>query len=191
MDIILYPRAAAGDRLRVWVGAFQTTLAPALSWFLDEAAAAPIPLREISSVRPDEMLPKGVSPDQVKRAFIGVYEFTGLQPDTLHTVRVNGGGKTATLETRTMPDAVPDGFNGQYNVLLVSCFHQAEDRGGLGGIIASQLKSTFKPHLTLLMGDQVYLDLPTLKDFPDDLAWLADKFETDYTLNWRGPLAYT
>src|SRR4030095_15421379 len=24
-----------------------------------------------------------------------------------------------------------------------------------------------------------------------DLAWLADKFERDYTLNWRGPLAHT
>jgi hypothetical protein len=137
------------------------------------------------------MFAEGVSPDQVPRAFTGVYEFAGLQPDTVHTIRVESEGETATLETRTLPDAVPDGFNGQFNVLLVSCFHQAEDRGGLGGIVVSQLKSTFKPHLTLLMGDQVYLDLPTLKDFPNDLARLADKFERDYTLNWRGALGYT
>jgi hypothetical protein len=75
-------------------------------------------------------------------------------------------------------------------VLLVSCFHQAEDRGGLAGIIVSQLKAAAKPHLTILAGDQVYLDLPTLQNFPDDQAWLAEKFENDYTLNWSGALGY-
>ena len=76
-------------------------------------------------------------------------------------------------------------------MLLVSCFHQAEDRRGLAGTIVSQLKATSKPHLTILAGDQVYLDLPTLKDFPDELPFLAQKFEEDYALNWAGPLAYT
>jgi hypothetical protein len=34
------------------------------------------------------------------------------------------------------------------------------------------------------MGDQVYLDLPTLQDFKDEAAWLAQKFEQDYVRNW-------
>jgi hypothetical protein len=62
---------------------------------------------------------------------------------------------------------------------------------GPGRDFVSHLQSVTKPHLTLLTGDQVYLDLPTLQDFPDDVAWLAAKFEKDYTLNWRGPLGYT
>jgi hypothetical protein len=52
------------------------------------------------------------------------------------------------------------------------------------------LQSTLRPNLTLLLGDQVYLDLPTLQDFDDDIRWLAAKFERDYTTNWRGPTGY-
>ena len=32
--------------------------------------------------------------------------------------------------------------------------------------------------------------MPTLKDFKDDVVWLADKFEKDYALNWEGELGY-
>ena len=191
MDIVLYPRVAPKDCLRVWVGVFNVTSPPALTWFLDDAAAAPAALRELASVRPDEMLPPGAAPEDTPRAFTGVYEFSGLTPDTLYRILVQAGNETRTLEVQTIPDAVTSQLDRSFNVLLVSCFHQAEDRGGLASTIVSQLKATSLPHMTLLAGDQVYLDLPTLKDFPDDIAGLAKKFESDYTLNWRGPLGYT
>jgi hypothetical protein len=175
----------------VWIGTFKVTAAPALHWSLDNVPRQPKALREIASVRPDTMLPAGQNPANIPRAFTGVYEFDGLEPDRLYTVSVEANGERVALETRTLPAAVPFQLDRSFNVLLVSCFHQAEDRGGLAGTIVSQLKATSKPHLTLLAGDQVYLDLPTLKNFPDDLAWLAEKFEQDYTLNWQGPLAYT
>jgi hypothetical protein len=189
MDIVLYPRVAPSDRLRIWIGVFDVTNPPVLAWFLDEAPADPVPLRDLSSVRTDDMLP--AERNNTPRAFTGVYEFSGLTPDTLYRIAVRADEQSTTLETRTLPDSVTTQLDRTFNVLLVSCFHQAEDRGGLASIIVEQLKSTSLPHLTLLSGDQVYLDLPTLKDFPDDLTWLADKFERDYTLNWRGPLAYT
>jgi hypothetical protein len=191
MDLILYPRAAPNDRLRVWLGVFAATAAPALDWHLNGTPVVPVALRMVSSVRPDAMLPPDMASEDVPRAFTGVYEFSGLQPDTLYTITVQAGNQSATMETRTLPSAVPAELDRWLNVLLVSCFHQAEDRQGLAGIILSQLQAVAKPHLTLLSGDQVYLDLPTLKDFPDDVAWLASKFEQDYTLNWRGPLGYT
>lgn len=193
MSILLYPRAAPSDRLRVWVGALKRTQTPGLSWFLNETPANPQALRSISSVRPDEMLGAGVSPATVQRAFTGVYEFTGLMPDTSYSVRVKADDDSDSpiLETRTLPEFVPTQMDRSFNVLLVSCFHQSEDRAGLASTIVSQLKATSKPHLTILAGDQVYLDLPTLMNFPSDQVWLADKFERDYTLNWSGPLAYT
>ena len=191
MDLILYPRVAPQDRLRVWLGVFAATAAPALHWLLNGAPVEPTALRPVASVRPDAMLPSGVAPTALPRVFTGVYEFSGLLPDTLYTIAVQAGNQSATLETRTLPNAVPTDLDRWFNVLLVSCFHQAEDRQGLAGIIVSQLPSVARPHLTLLTGDQVYLDLPTLQDFPDDVAWLAAKFEKDYTLNWRGPLGYT
>jgi hypothetical protein len=191
MDTVLYPRAAPCDRLRVWIGIFHTTAAPALNWLINGAPVVPVALRSLASVRPAAMLPAGAQPDRVSRAFTGVYEFTGLTPNTFYTITAEHGSGRAMLKTRTLPAAVPAGLDRWLNILLVSCFHQAEDRKGLAGIIASQLKAVAKPHLTLLMGDQVYLDLPTLQDFPDDLAWLAEKFENDYTRNWRGPLGYS
>jgi len=137
------------------------------------------------------MLPAGANPATTRRAFTGVYEFDDLQPDTPHEITVTANGETQKLETRTLPDAIPDDLDRWFNVLLVSCFHQAEDRGGLASTIVSQMSAMTKPHLTFLAGDQVYLDLPTLQNFPDDMRWLADKFERDYVLNWAGPLAYT
>ena len=190
MDIVLYPRAAPGDRVRVWIGAFQATSAPNLVWSLDGHPAIPNVLRSISSVRPDNLLPNDTPPDQQPRVFAGVYEFTGLNPDTFHSVSVDADGVPAHLEVRTLPASVPTQIDRSFNVLLVSCFHQAEDRGGLAGIVVSQLKSSSSPDLTLLLGDQVYLDLPTLKNFPDDRVRLAEKFEGDYRTNWRGPTGY-
>ncbi len=190
MDIVLYPRVAPSDRLRIWLGIFQATAAPALTWSINDAPVVPVALRQLASVRPDAMLPAGAQPETVARVFTGVYEFPGLTPDTFYTITAEADASRATLETRTLPAAVPTALDRWFNVLLVSCFHQAEDRKGLAGIIASQLKAVVRPHLTLLMGDQVYLDLPTLQDFPDDLAWLAGKFEEDYARNWHGPLGY-
>jgi hypothetical protein len=45
-----------------------------------------------------------------------------------------------------------------------------------------------RPDLTILAGDQVYLDQP-LGDFPDDESWLRRKFHEDYKRNWFSGLA--
>ena len=190
MSIVLHPRAAPGDRLRVWLGVFQRQRRPRLTWELDGAPFAPRALRPIASVRTNDMLPANKQPHEVARAFTGVYEFSGLTPDTPYAVTVHIGNTSQTLLTQTLPTAVPQGFDRWFNVLLVSCFHQAEDRAGRAGQLVSQLRAAAKPHLTFLMGDQVYLDLPTLQNFPDNTAWLAQKFENDYTANWWGPPGY-
>ena len=65
MEIKLYPRAAPSDRIRVWVGIFQATSAPHLTWRLDNRAAVPVILREISSMRPDDMAPLGTAPENI------------------------------------------------------------------------------------------------------------------------------
>ena len=92
MSIVLYPRAAPSDRLRIWVGVFQATQTPALNWSLNGSPIAPLALRKISSVRPDDMLPADVPPAKVPRAFTGVYEFNNLQADTSYAITASGGG---------------------------------------------------------------------------------------------------
>ncbi|HEX7241151.1 MAG TPA: alkaline phosphatase D family protein, partial [Longimicrobiaceae bacterium] len=189
MTLHLHPRAAPGDRLRVWVGAFGRTTAPRLSWRLDGAERVPEALAPVCGARPDELAEPGE-----RRAFTGVYEFrgAGIAPGTLHVVEaLDDTGERAALECRTLPAEIPGLLeNESFNVLLVSCFHADQDRNGLAGTVVSQLNGPYQPHLTLMMGDQVYLDLPVLENFPDSDIPLARKFEASYTRNWTDPLAY-
>lgn len=190
-ELVLHPRAAPGTRLRMWVGAFGRTSVPALSWMLDGAPAQPTAVRAIASARPDSG-PEAMVAAGDTRAFTGIYEFTGptIAPDTHHDVVVRADGKEARLQSWTVPAEVPNGLDRSFNLMLVSCFHRAEDREGLAGNLVAALPVHLRPHMTILMGEQVYLDLPTLADFKPRRAWLGRKFEDDYTGNWHGPNGY-
>lgn len=186
MSLVLYPRASPCDRLTIWAGAFQKIQVPGgLTWQLNGIDTTPSVVRPMSSVRPTPVVDPNVS-----RVFSGVYEFVGLKSDTVYEVSLTTDEDHTSTKIRTLPEHIPSSVGDSFNLLLVSCFHQAEDRGGMAGTIVSQLKASSKPHLTLLMGDQVYLDLPTLRNFDDDVAWLADKFERDYAQNWEKPPGY-
>jgi hypothetical protein len=102
-------------------------------------------------------------------AFAGFFELCNLPPGTPLTLEVTAGTERVERRVETLPAQVPDGPPARFNVLLVSCFHQLEDRAGTAGAVLSRLK--VRPHLTLFGGDQVYLDLPTLADFKDDPGW--------------------
>ena len=193
MRLVLHPRIAAGDRVRVWVGAFDRLVPPVLRWRLNGLPRNPLALQPIQSVRSKVMVR-----DDELRAFTGVYEFQGqgISPGTTHHVEVralNGTGTTqrGQVLVRTLPAHVPKGFSGWFNVLLVSCFHLAKDRTGLAGHVVSMLANCeqFRPDMTLLLGDQVYLDLPPIR-IVRGLRGLARKFENDYRLNWTGSRGY-
>ena len=186
MDFVIYQRAAASDRLRLWVGVFGAAAPSAPGWQLDGAAREPVALHALGAARTGDLAP----PAGALRAFTGVYEFSGLTPDTRYTVTLQVGGERRSQVFRTLPAAVPNLLDQWFNVLIVSCFYQAEDVGGVAGTVISQLGGASQPHLTLLMGDQVYLDLPTHFIFPSSAAALAEKFETDYRRNWLGPEGY-
>ena len=179
MTLLLHPRAAPGDRIQVWLGALNRTAAPNLQWTLDGAPAQPAVLRPMRSARPADLL-NGNPP----RVFTGVFEFPGVQPGSVHEVGVTDGRARHFRRVRSLPAAVPGGLTESFNVLLVSCFHAFEDKVGLAGQIVARLPSDRWPHLTLLLGDQVYLDLPTLSNFPNDAKALAERFERDYQVNW-------
>lgn len=196
MKLVLYPRAAPDSKsLLVWIGASQRQPpAPNLRWFINDLEVEPEIVRAMQSARTDDMLGTDKT---VARAFTGLYKFdklatgAGLRPNTNYKITVKTEGHEVTLETRTLPDRVTNEMTGAFNVLLVSCFHLAEDRQGYVGHLISRIKERHSPHLTMLLGDQVYLDLPTLMNFEDDVAWMAKKFEDDYLNNWQGPEGYS
>jgi hypothetical protein len=192
MKITLVPRAAPVECLRLWIGILASH-APVLSWHVDNIPLSDVriqPLRPLASAIPDELLD-----EKATENFTGLFEISGLEPGRIYKITVtasaNGAVTSAELRTKTLPAGVPGLLDGTFNVLLVSCFHQAEDRGGRAGLLARELNSAARPDLTLLLGDQVYLDLPTLANFPPDAARLARKFETDYRANWQGEAGYS
>lgn len=180
MILQLHPRAAPsrGDnlaRLQVWVGAFGAEAAPALQWTLDNAVAQPVAMGDNWA-------------DTENGCYTQVFEFTeGVTAGRLHRVVATGPeGVQGNLETRALPERVPDAASDSFfNVLLVSCFHFGEDKNGRAGRLISRLPARWRPHLTLLLGDQVYLDIPTLMIYQDKEAWLREKFGGDYSNNWR------
>lgn len=192
MKISLVPRAAPDGCIRIWIGILATQ-APVLAWFLDGDPVADArihPLRPLASAIPAELLGALPADD-----FVGVFEIDGLDPGTAYLVSVKASipGETASaaLRTRTLISSIPSLLDGTFNVLLASCFYRPEDKTGQVGVFAGQLNGALRPDLTLLLGDQVYLDLPTLANFPDDAAALARRFEGDYRANWQGETGYS
>jgi hypothetical protein len=171
--------ADVADRLHVWVGVADVAAPPALRWRLDGAAVAPTALRPLAPVLTGALAARADT-----TVFTGFFELRGLAPDTVFVLEVTAGTERVERRVATRPAGVPDGPQDRLNVLLISCFHQLEDKTGTAGAVLSRLKVT--PHLTLFGGDQVYLDLPTLADFEDDAGWLANKFQNDYLANWFG-----
>ena len=180
MTLSLVPHAATTpDRLHCWVGITDVDAAPALAWRLNGAAVAPEATRPLTPVLAGPLAARART-----TTFTGFFELRDLQPDTSYMVEVSAGSEHIARRIATLPARVPVEPPARLNVLLLSCFHRLEDKTGVAGAVLSRLGVT--PHLTLFAGDQVYLDLPTLADFEDDRAWLADKFQRDYLDNWFG-----
>ena len=180
--IACYPLASPPGTLRLWVGAHPVTAAPVVErWTLGGTPVAPgnlTTLRPMQSVRG-----AGVLAGNPGRAFSGVYEIGGVAAAASVTLGLNVGGERIERRVKPLPARID--LNGDpLNVLLISCFHYSTDGGRYAEILPRIVRGADAPDLAIFMGDQVYLDLPTIKNFPDDPAWLADKFETDYVRNW-------
>ena len=197
MSVVVYTRVpTSAGRLQVFVGELDATAPRPVQLTLDGRPAQASALRPLSSVRGER---HGVTPGaRVPRAFVGTYELGNLTPGRQYRVGVQlAGDPPRLLERRVLPTRVPSEADGGFDVLLASCFHRAENDAGALTRAMRQLVASVRPKrgggrgpdMSLLMGDQVYLDMPTLQDFPNRLAWLASKFEDDYRRNWQGALA--
>ncbi|HEY6772947.1 MAG TPA: hypothetical protein VI140_03170, partial [Oxalicibacterium sp.] len=175
MTLALVPHAAADPHtLRIWVGVAHCEPDTASTWLIDGKPAQAVTLRALRAWR----IP-GCRPFHS-----GVFELHGLQPTTRYEVTLRHGKETIVRTMQTLPAAVPASDDGSFNLLLLSCFHGAQDATGIAGRELATLKP--RPDFTILAGDQVYLDLPTLSDFRDEPAWLQRKFQQDYLTNWFG-----
>ncbi len=193
MPFVAFPRLSSTPRsAQVFIGDFAVTSARTPRFLLDGNAVAPAVLRPMRSVRG----PTAVAAT-TPRAFTGVYEFGNLPAGVMSTLRVTLGAESQLLPLNAPPDAIPSDAQGGFDIVLASCFCGDEyNRGNLRAGLATLLSEVRakprigrRPDCTFLMGDQVYLDLPTLRNFGTTEQWLTAKFEHDYELNWRDRLA--
>jgi hypothetical protein len=176
--VVLHPRAAPSDRLRVWLGVLLQQEEPKLTWYLDGAVTEPSPVRNLTRAYGNYRQPGYTG------VMTGVYEFSGLGQGTIHRVQVRVGNVdySDVLQTRTLPEKLG---NEPFRVLLGSCFAYETDRTGLASQLVTGLRP--QPDLTFLVGDQVYLDQPVFESFTADEATLAQRFEAKYLANWTIP----
>ncbi len=185
MRLSVHQRVAQPGQLDVWVGATDTAQAPQLQWRLDGAPAQPQVLRPLAVIRGPQLQ------GQPKRTFTGVVRFADPDPSTAHRIEVhaNGAVKPAEVLARSLPQSVPPfGTPDKLRILLVSCYHGRTDDKHVATTVVHNVLKTKRPDLTLFLGDQVYLDLPTLQNFGESVDWLAEDFERKYVANWF-PLA--
>lgn len=173
-DISLFPMLAAPGKIRVWLGLCCEQPPPTPQWLLNEQLVVPQVQRALTPLRPGQ-----------HTVYSGIFEFDAPHMVNREACRLRvclDGKSWQMLETRPLPASVAAAPFGELNILLVSCYDQSQDASGR---IIDVLRSRgLRPDLTLLMGDQVYLDIPTLKNFPEDSAALLRIFESNYWKGW-------
>ena len=175
-----YPLASPAGTVRLWIGAHPVTAPPVVDgWQVNGAPPQTITtVRPMQSVRTGSLL-RGNSP----RAFTGVYELRGVPHATMWKVQFTVDGTTLRRDVKPLPSRI-ELAGDPFTVLLSSCFDYSTDGGLYGDLLPRIARGARSPDLCVFMGDQVYLDLPTLMNFQDDAGWLGEKFEQDYVRNW-------
>ena len=168
MSLALSAQLAPPGELLLWLGGWgEVDAHAALCWTLNGKPVTPTPVRPWSPVSA-----------HLPHLFSGTFRIANVSDAPQH-LWVSWGGQRASLTTRPCPATCPDAVQ----ILLVSCYHHAQDPAGRNAAQVAALG--IQPHFTFLMGDQVYLDLPTAENFPDDVPALTRKFAESYCANWH------
>lgn len=175
MMLAAYGQGAPSRALHIWVAIFGTATPPALIVNAGEGQ-----VDQISPLRPIRDFETDANGRPLNHR--AIFRITGLTRDTQYRIVVQAGTESLVLVTRTLPEELPRKLDGTFNILLSSCYSQPEDGSGLVGNIVSQIK--LRPHMTMLLGDQIYGDLPLLEHLPDTVAGIAQKLGAKYKTNW-------
>lgn len=174
--LVAFPQVGPPGAIQVWIGIFGT-------------ANPPQPVLNAGGVGRFEVLsPLRPIRDAVTNAagqalnHRAILQLTGLAPGTSVPVEIRAGDETRAIVCDSLPAALPQKLDGTFNILLCSCYSQPEDASGLTGTVVSQIK--LRPHMTMMLGDQIYGDLPISEDLPDDPAGVMQKLGEKYLRNW-------
>jgi hypothetical protein len=183
VDLVIQPLLAPEGRGRVWVGVRDPAGAPILAWTLDGAPAPQPPhaIRPLGPVLGDHGLGGG-------RVLAGIYEID-VAPGGRRRVGVQIGDRQQACWASALPGGLPrrgeNGLDGRwFNVLVASCYDRSEAVKHAAAKVLKRIRPDRMPDIGLFLGDQVYLDLPTLRNFPADEVGLARILRENYADTW-------
>jgi hypothetical protein len=177
MILSAYVQAAKPGIIQMWVGLFGVVDPPPVNFFLNGIKVDPLEPAMISPIHDLETDSAG-GPLNHR----GVFRFAMPKSDEMYRIEIIAGNERREIFTRSLPDAIPQKLDGSFNLMLCSCYYQPEDQDGLLGTIVSQIK--IQPHLVLMAGDQVYLDLPSFEDLPEVEPEISQRLGEKYRKNW-------
>lgn len=167
---------------RLWVGLFDVA-APTSPTFESGLTpntlkpVAPDPSGELFAIRDGVTNASGQALNHQ-----GVFKLPALGTGESHFIRVKSGAISKDFTFTSQPDQVP--VNSPLNIMLGSCYYQPnDDRGQLASRI-KRLPSQYRPHLSLLAGDQVYLDVPVVGSWRLTLDAIRQMIGDKYFTNW-------
>ena len=187
--IRLLAHAAPPGCIDLWLGVADVADVDEPIWTVDGDAVEVETLRPLEPVRIGEAAPR----DGVERVFTGGFRIR-VDDERRRTVAARVGEQRTSLDTAPVPTELPE--EGWLNILLGSCYDRNMERSpNLANRVVARLceDPATRPHLSLFMGDQVYLDVP-----PTDmigrlgepgLAGITGQFEHDYRLTWMTHLS--
>ncbi len=183
MDFVIIPHRVGSNSCTAWLGAFHCEGRPQGVEFLIMPSGTPfsVPTQQWELIYPPDLLPNGGSSHY--RQAIECSSLEANQPYTLQLRR--GHDVLAAASVRTLPLTLPPLHEEPFTVLLGSCFCQEKDEQGDTSQSFRHLPSPDQPTVKLLCGDQVYLDYPTLQNFPENSLELAEIFLNKYLRTWR------
>lgn len=177
MILSAYAQASPPGLIQLWVGMFGTEQPPSPLFFIDQQPAMPLEPVSMLPIRDRQVGAGGQALNHQN-----VFRFAVRDGGGPHLVRVEADGQRREFTTNSLPARIPQTMEDSFNVLLCSCYSQPDDVSGLLGTIVSQIK--LQPQLTVLAGDQVYLDLPLLEDLPEQEPALSRALSEKYLRNW-------
>lgn len=177
MLLTAYVQASQPGLLQLWIGMFGVAAPPVPQVSIDRQAAVPLEPPAFFPIRDFSVDDNGQAINHQC-----VLRFNVPDESRPRQILVDAGGEQFEFASTSLPKEVPTLMDGSFNILLSSCYSQPEDIDGLLGTIVSQIK--VQPHLTVLAGDQVYLDLPLTQRVPDQNPDRARLLANKYYLNW-------
>ncbi len=178
MQLFAYNQIGRPDELLIWVGVLGVATPPAVAFEIHGQAIAP-------SLQPAPFEPLG---DEVCDTYDrplnhrAIFAFPWPATSERFAVTVIAGDQRVVLTSKRPAQALPAKNSDSFNLLLSSCYYQPNDKSHALTDLIKAIKPA--PDFTVLAGDQVYLDLPSLQNLPEDKARLAQALGKKYQVNW-------